>query len=79
MAPGVVVAMLTLLLSIQPITTDLYLPALHTLQRELGACPLTLGVGGFSVLLFIVANTLVQRHDEPAPRALATSAGGSAG
>ena len=28
--------------------------------------PLTLGVGGFSVVLFIVANTLVQRHGEPA-------------
>jgi len=32
-----VVVMLTLLLGIQPITTDLYLPALPTLQRELGA------------------------------------------
>ena len=34
MTPAVVVAMLTLLLSIQPISTDLYLPALPTLQRE---------------------------------------------
>jgi DHA1 family bicyclomycin/chloramphenicol resistance-like MFS transporter len=37
MSPTVVVVMLTLLLGIQPITTDLYLPALPTLQRELGA------------------------------------------
>ena len=37
MSPAVVVVMLTLLLGIQPITTDLYLPALPTLQRELGA------------------------------------------
>ena len=37
MPPAVVVMMLTLLLGIQPITTDLYLPALPTLQRELGA------------------------------------------
>ena len=37
MAPIVVVMMLTLLLGIQPVTTDLYLPALPTLQRELGA------------------------------------------
>ncbi len=34
---GVVVVVLTLLLGIQPVTTDLYLPALPTLQRELGA------------------------------------------
>jgi DHA1 family bicyclomycin/chloramphenicol resistance-like MFS transporter len=37
MQPGVVVLLLTLLLGIQPITTDLYLPALPTLQRDLGA------------------------------------------
>jgi len=37
MTPLVVVMTITLLLSIQPITTDLYLPALPTLQRELGA------------------------------------------
>ena len=37
MSPAVVVVMLTLLLGIQPITTDLYLPALPTLQPELGA------------------------------------------
>ena len=39
MTPLVVVMMLTLLLGIQPISTDLYLPALPTLQRELGAGP----------------------------------------
>jgi DHA1 family bicyclomycin/chloramphenicol resistance-like MFS transporter len=32
-----VVVLLTLLLGVQPITTDLYLPALPTVQRELGA------------------------------------------
>jgi DHA1 family bicyclomycin/chloramphenicol resistance-like MFS transporter len=46
MTPAVVVMTLTLLLGIQPISTDLYLPALPTLQRELvasvGATQLTL-------------------------------------
>jgi DHA1 family bicyclomycin/chloramphenicol resistance-like MFS transporter len=37
MAAPLVVAILTLLLGIQPVTTDLYLPSLPTLQRELGA------------------------------------------
>lgn len=37
MSAAVVVATLTLLLGIQPISTDLYLPTLPTLQRELGA------------------------------------------
>ena len=37
MSAPVVVVLLTLLLGIQPITTDLYLPALPTLQRDLGA------------------------------------------
>ena len=37
MSAGVVVLLLTLLLGIQPITTDLYLPALPTLQHEFGA------------------------------------------
>ncbi len=37
MTPAVVVVTLTLLLGIQPISTDLYLPTLPTLQRELGA------------------------------------------
>ncbi len=37
MSPAVVVLLLTLLLGIQPVTTDLYLPGLPTLQRELGA------------------------------------------
>jgi DHA1 family bicyclomycin/chloramphenicol resistance-like MFS transporter len=37
MTPAVVVMTITLLLALQPITTDLYLPALPTLQRELGA------------------------------------------
>lgn len=37
MTPAVIVLTITLLLALQPITTDLYLPALPTLQRELGA------------------------------------------
>lgn len=37
MSPALVVVLLTLLLGIQPITTDLYLPALPTIAREFGA------------------------------------------
>ena len=37
MTTATVVVLLTLLLGIQPVTTDLYLPALPTLQTELGA------------------------------------------
>lgn len=37
MNAATVVVVLTLLLGIQPVTTDLYLPALPTLQRSLGA------------------------------------------
>ena len=37
MTPGTVVMALVLLLGIQPVTTDLYLPALPNLQRDLGA------------------------------------------
>jgi DHA1 family bicyclomycin/chloramphenicol resistance-like MFS transporter len=37
MTPIVVVMTLTLLLGLQPITTDVYLPALPTLQHDLGA------------------------------------------
>ena len=48
MRPAVVVAMLTLLMGIQPITTDLYLPALPTLMLSLktnvAAAQLTLSV-----------------------------------
>ncbi|MBC7716462.1 MAG: multidrug effflux MFS transporter [Pseudorhodobacter sp.] len=48
MSPAVVVMMLTLLLGIQPVTTDLYLPALPTLMLALGtnvaAAQLTLSV-----------------------------------
>jgi DHA1 family bicyclomycin/chloramphenicol resistance-like MFS transporter len=36
MTAATVVLLLTLLLGIQPVTTDLYLPALPTLQRDLG-------------------------------------------
>jgi DHA1 family bicyclomycin/chloramphenicol resistance-like MFS transporter len=46
MSPAVVVLLLTLLLGIQPIATDLYLPALPTLQQGLGA-----GVAGAQATL----------------------------
>ncbi len=67
MSPAVVVVMLTLLLGIQPITTDLYLPALPTLQRELGAnvnaAQLTLSVlvGCFG-LAQLVCGPLADKH-----------------
>ena len=37
MSPALVVVLLALLLGIQPITTDVYLPALPSLQQDLGA------------------------------------------
>jgi DHA1 family bicyclomycin/chloramphenicol resistance-like MFS transporter len=37
MSPATVVLLLTLLLGVQPVTTDLYLPALPALTRDLGA------------------------------------------
>lgn len=37
MTPGVIVLLLSLLLGLQPVTTDLYLPALPVLTRALGA------------------------------------------
>lgn len=37
MTPGVIVLLLSLLLGLQPVTTDLYLPALPVLTAELGA------------------------------------------
>ncbi len=37
MSPGLVVLVLSLLLGLQPVTTDLYLPALPTLTQEFGA------------------------------------------
>src|SRR5829696_1582602 len=49
MPAAVVVVILTLLLGIQPVTTDLYLPALPTLQRDLGAT-----VGGEQATLSIL-------------------------
>ena len=37
MSPVFVIAMLALLLGLQPLTTDLYLPALPLLTEQLGA------------------------------------------
>jgi DHA1 family bicyclomycin/chloramphenicol resistance-like MFS transporter len=39
LAPWVIVAALSMLLGLQPLTTDLYLPALPQMQRALGASP----------------------------------------
>ncbi len=47
-----IVVMLTLLLGIQPVTTDLYLPALPTLQRALGA---SMGTAQFTLSALIIA------------------------
>lgn len=52
-----VVVMLTLLLGIQPVTTDLYLPALPTLQRDLGA---SVGAAQFTLSALIIAFGLAQ-------------------
>ncbi len=49
-APGLAVVVLALLLSIQPVTTDLYLPALPALTRALGA-PVAAGQLTLSALL----------------------------
>ena len=49
-APGLAILVLTLLLSIQPVTTDLYLPALPALTRSLNA-PVAAGQLTLSALL----------------------------
>jgi DHA1 family bicyclomycin/chloramphenicol resistance-like MFS transporter len=46
LTPAAAVVLLTLLLGVQPIATDLYLPALPTLQRALGA-----GIGAVQLTL----------------------------
>ncbi|MBX3607806.1 MAG: multidrug effflux MFS transporter [Piscinibacter sp.] len=57
MGPAVVVLLLTLLLGIQPITTDLYLPALPTLQRALGA---SVGATQLTLSVLIICFGLAQ-------------------
>ena len=64
MRPGLVVMLLTLLLGIQPITTDLHLPALPTLQPELGA---SIGAAQLTLPALIIAFGLAQLV--PGPRA----------
>ena len=49
--------MLTLLLGIQPVTTDLYLPALPSLPRELGAA---VGAAQFTLSALIICFGLAQ-------------------
>ena len=53
-SPGLAVVVLALLLSIQPVTTDLYLPALPALTRALGA-PVAAGQLTLSALLLALA------------------------
>lgn len=67
MSPPVVVTMLTLLLGIQPVTTDLYLPALPTIALALhtgvGAVQLTLSALILSFgLAQLVCGPLADRH-----------------
>ena len=57
MTPAMVVLMLTVLLGIQPVTTDLYLPALPTLQRDLGA---TIGAAQLTMSALIICFGLAQ-------------------
>ena len=86
MSGAIVVTILTLLLGIQPVTTDLYLPALPTLQAQLGASiaaglwlgmtqggtahPMTFAIGAFGAAVALVAWTVVQRHGETTHTAL---------
>jgi len=51
----------------------------QVLGRTLGQTvyPLTLGVAAFSIGVFVLANTVIQRHGEPAPRRTANALGGS--
>ena len=51
----------------------------QVLGRTLGhtVYPLTLGVAAFGIGVFVVANTVIQRHGEPAPRSLPNTLGGS--
>ena len=73
-APGLAVVVLALLLSIQPVTTDLYLPALPALTRALGA-PVAAGQLTLSALLLafgcsqLVWGPLADRLPGAPPRA----------
>jgi MFS transporter, DHA1 family, multidrug resistance protein len=57
MSPAVVVLTITLLLGLQPVTTDLYLPALPTLQSEFGA---TAGTVQMTLSVLIICFGLAQ-------------------
>ena len=57
MPPGLVVLLLALLLGIQPVTTDLYLPALPALTTELGA---TVGHGQLTLTALLLCFGLSQ-------------------
>ena len=57
MTPVVVVSLLVLLLGIQPVTTDLYLPALPSLPHELGA---SVGQAQLTLSVLIVCFGLAQ-------------------
>ncbi|MEP7300965.1 MAG: multidrug effflux MFS transporter [Caldimonas sp.] len=57
MSSATVVVLLTLLLGLQPVTTDLYLPALPTLQHELGA---SVAAAQFTLSALIISFGLAQ-------------------
>ena len=57
MSPAVVVAMLTVLLGLQPVSTDLYLPALPLLQGDLGT---SLGAAQATLSALVIAFGLGQ-------------------
>lgn len=57
MTPGLIVLLLALLLGIQPVTTDLYLPALPALTAELGA---TVGQGQLTLTALLLSFGLSQ-------------------
>ena len=67
MGGALVVTLLTLLLGIQPVTTDLDLPALPTVQLQLGAS-VAAAQATLSVLPASISRAArpVQRHGEPA-------------
>ncbi|MBA4263414.1 MAG: Bcr/CflA family drug resistance efflux transporter, partial [Comamonadaceae bacterium] len=59
MSPGLIVLMLSLLLGLQPITTDLYLPALPTITQGFGAAMPQAQLTLSALLLFFGLSQLV--------------------
>jgi DHA1 family bicyclomycin/chloramphenicol resistance-like MFS transporter len=57
LTPAAAVVLLTLLIGVQPVATDLYLPALPTVQRELGA---SLGAVQLTLSALVIAFGIAQ-------------------